>query len=132
MTHTRRFTYVRSAKVRNHLRRYDNLPGDKTQLKAFYTKNEKGEYELDRKKLKEAFSKVAVKGELSKQEVTYWADGWAPEFVEAFNAKYDAKAAKDKAEKDTPDEALPTNVGRRSLSALFRRCRSHHQLRSLD
>jgi len=102
---TRRFTYVRSAKVKNHLRRYDNLPGDKTQLKSFYTKNEKGEYELDRKKLKEAFSKVAVKGELSKQEVTYWADGWAPEFVEAFNAKYDAKAAKDKAEKDTPDEA---------------------------
>ncbi len=105
MARTRRFTYVRSAKVKNHLRRYDNLPGDKTQLKSFYTKNEKGEYELDRKKLKEAFSKVAVKGELSKQEVTYWADGWAPEFVEAFNAKYDAKAAKDKAEKDTPDEA---------------------------
>lgn len=105
MAHTRRFTYVRSAKVKNHLRRYDNLPGDKTQLKSFYTKNENGEYELDRKKLKEAFSKVAAKGELSKEEVSYWADGWAPEFVEAFNAKYDAKAAKDKVEKDTPDEA---------------------------
>jgi len=105
MARTRRFTYVRSAKVKNHLRRYDNLPGDKTQLKSFYTKNEKGEYELDRKKLKEAFSKVAVKGELSKDEITYWADGWAPEFVEAFNSKYDAKAAKEKAEKDTPDEA---------------------------
>lgn len=105
MARTRRFTYVRSAKVKNHLRRYDNLPGDKTQLKSFYTKNEKGEYELDRKKLKEAFSKVAAKGELSKQEISYWADGWAPEFVEAFNAKYDAKAAKEKAEKDTPEEA---------------------------
>lgn len=119
LSRTRRFTYVRSAKVKNHLRRYDNLPGDKTQLKSFYTKSEKGEYELDRKKLKEAFSKVAVKGELSKQEVTYWADGWAPEFVEAFNAKYDAKAAKEKAEKDTPDEACLQMSGGAAFMRFF-------------
>ena len=64
-------------------------------------------------------AKFRSRGELSKAEVTLWADGWAPEFAEAFNATYDAKAAKDKADKDTPDEACLQFSGGASLLRFF-------------
>jgi len=119
LSKTRRATYVRSSKVKNHWRVYHNLAGDAAKLKSFYTKDDKGEYKLDAKKLKEAFQKVPVKGELSKVETTFWADGWAPEFVEAFNAKYDAKAAKDKADKATPDDACTQFSGGAAFMRFF-------------
>lgn len=119
LTKTRRITYVRSSKVKNHLRTYHNLAGDATKLKSFYTKDAKGEYKLDSKKLGEAFSKVPVKGEISKAETTWWADGWAPELAEAFNAKYDPKAAKDKADKATPDDASAQFSGGATLMRFF-------------
>lgn len=119
LSKTRRATYVRSSKVKNHWRVYHNLAGDATKLKSFYTKDDKGEYKLDAKKLKDAFQKVPVKGELSKVETTFWADGWAPEFVEAFNAKYDAKAAKDKADKATPDDACTQFSGGAAFMRFF-------------
>lgn len=119
LSKTRRATYVRSSKVKNHWRVYHNLAGDATKLKSFYTKDDKGEYKLDAKKLKDAFQKVPLKGELSKVETTFWADGWAPEFVEAFNAKYDAKAAKDKADKATPDDACAQFSGGAAFMRFF-------------
>lgn len=119
LSRTRRTTYVRSAKVKNHKRVYHNLPGDVTKLKAFYTKDKDGAYKLDAKKLGDALRKVPIKGELSKVETTLWADGWAPEFAEAFNATYDAKAAKEKADKDTPDEACFQFSGGASLLRFF-------------
>ncbi len=119
LSKTRRATYVRSSKVKNHWRVYHNLAGDGAKLKSFYTKDDKGEYKLDAKKLKEAFEKVPLKGELSKLETTLWADGWAPEFVEAFNAKYDAKAAKDKADKATPDDACTQFSGGAAFMRFF-------------
>lgn len=119
LSRTRRATYVRSSKVKNHWRVYHNLAGDAAKLKSFYTKDDKGEYKLDAKKLREAFQKVPVKGELSKVETTFWADGWAPEFVEAFNAKYDAKAAKDKADKATPDDACTQFSGGAAFMRFF-------------
>jgi hypothetical protein len=119
LTKTRRMTYVRSSKVKNHFRTYHNLAGDVTKLKSFYTKDAKGEYKLDTKKLKDAFSKVPVKGEISKDDRTWWADGWAPEFAEAFNAKYDPKAAKDAADKATPDDASAQFSGGATLMRFF-------------
>ncbi len=119
LTKTRRMTYVRSSKVKNHFRTYHNLAGDATKLKSFYTKDAKGEYKLDTKKLGEAFSKVPAKGEVSKTETTWWADGWAPEFAEAFNAKYDPKAAKDKADKATPEDACTQFSGGATLMRFF-------------
>jgi hypothetical protein len=119
LTKTRRATYVRSSKVKNHWRVYHNLASDATKLKSFYTKDANGEYKLDTKKLGEAFQKVPVKGELSKVETTWWADGWAPEFAEAFNAKYDPKAAKDKADKATPDDACTQFSGGATLMRFF-------------
>lgn len=119
LTKTRRITYVRSSKVKNHFRTYHNLAGDATKLKSFYMKDAKGEYKLDTKKLGEAFSKVPVKGEISKAETTWWADGWAPEFAEAFNATYDPKAAKDKADKATPDDASAQFSGGATLMRFF-------------
>jgi len=119
LTKTRRATYVRSSKVKNHWRVYHNLASDATKLKSFYTKDANGEYKLDTKKLGEAFQKVPVKGELSKVETTWWADGWAPEFAEAFNAQYDPKAAKDKADKATPDDACTQFSGGATLMRFF-------------
>lgn len=116
---TRRFTYVRSDKVKNHRRKYANLLGDATKLKSFYTKDANGTYKLDAKKLGDAFRKIPAKGELTKVETTYWADGWAPEFAEAFNTTYDAKAAKEKADKDTPDEACMQFSGGATLLRFF-------------
>lgn len=116
---TRRMTYVRSDKVKSHFRTYHDLPGDKAKLKSFYKKNAQGEYQLDTQKLKDSFSKVPVKGALSKEDVTYWADGWAPEFAEAFNATYDAKAAKTKADKATPDDACVQFSGGASMMRFF-------------
>jgi hypothetical protein len=62
LSKTRRVTYVRSEKVKNHKRVYHNLPGDVTKLKAFYTKDKGGAYKLDPKKLGDALRKVPVKG----------------------------------------------------------------------
>lgn len=119
LSKTRRITYVRSDKVKNHMRVYRKLPGDVTKLKAFYTKDEDGAYKLDAKKLGDTLRKVPIEGKLSEMEVTHWADGWAPEFAEAFNTTYDAKAAKEKADKDTPDEACLQFSGGASLLRFF-------------
>lgn len=119
LSKTRRMTYVRSDKVKSHFRTYHDLPGDKAKLKSFYKKNAQGEYQLDVQKLKDSFSKVPVKGSLGKEDVTYWADGWAPEFAEAFNASYDAKAAKSKADKATPEDACVQFSGGASLMRFF-------------
>jgi hypothetical protein len=103
---TQRITYVRSSKVKSHFRRYHNLAGDAAQMKSFYTRGEDGRYKLDAKKLSDAMRKVPVKANLVKSEdVTLWAGGWAPEFVEAFNAEHDPEAAKKRADKATPQDA---------------------------
>ncbi|GAB4059883.1 hypothetical protein [Uliginosibacterium sediminicola] len=120
LSKTRRVTFLRSDKVKNKTRTYHNLPGDATKLKSFYTKDESGAYKLDAKKLGDAFRSVPLKGKLTEADLfKSWAAGWAPEFVEAFNAKYDAKAAKDKADKDTPDEACLQFSGGASLLRFF-------------
>lgn len=119
LARTKRVTYLRSQKVKERMRTYYNLPGDAAKLKSFYTKDKDGSYKLDPKPLSDALRKVPVKGELSKMETTHWADGWAPEFAEAFNATYDAKAAKEKADKDTADEACLQFSGGASLLRFF-------------
>jgi len=119
LSKTRRVTYVRSEKIKNHTRVYHNLPGDAAKLKSFYTKDASGAYALDSKKLRDALKKVPVKSGLTEATTTFWADGWAPEFAEAFNATYDAKAAKKKADKDTPDEACLQFSGGASLLRFF-------------
>jgi hypothetical protein len=84
---TRRMTYVRSAKIKNHFRTYDNLKGDAAKMKAFYTKDPEGS-KLDQKKLSEAMHSVKLKSTITKADTTWWAGEWAPSFVQAFNARH--------------------------------------------
>lgn len=116
---TKRMTYVRSSKVKSHFRTYHDLSGDATKLKSFYKKGEDGRYKLDEKKLVEAFKTVKPKSELAKDEVTWWATGWAPEFVQAFNADHDPNKAKDSADKATPDDACAQFSGGATLLRFF-------------
>ena len=117
---TRRSTYVRSEKVKNHWRKYANLPGDSTKLKSFYTKDKDGTYKLDAKKLSDAFRSMPIKGKLTEADLfKSWATGWAPEFAEAFNETYNAKAAKEKADKETPEDACLQFSGGASLMRFF-------------
>jgi hypothetical protein len=120
MLRTRRITYVRSDKVKGHIRNYYNLPGDAAKLKSFYSPAEDGRYRLDSKKLAEALRTVPAKANLVKTEdVTLWAAGWAPEFAEAFNTEYDPEAAKKRADKATPDDACVQFSGGATLLRFF-------------
>jgi hypothetical protein len=116
---SKRMTYVRSDKVKNHLRTYHNLPGDAAKMKSFYTKGEDGRYKLDQKKLANAFNTVPVKSELAKTEVSLWAEGWTPQFVEAFNAEYDPDKRKEAADKATPQDASVQFSGGATLLRFF-------------
>lgn len=116
---SKRLTYVRSDKVRNHLRTYHNLPGDAAKMQSFYTRGDDGRYKLDQKKLADALTTVPVKSELAKTEVSWWADGWAPEFVEGFNADYDADKAMKDADKATPQDAAMQFSGGATLLRFF-------------
>lgn len=104
---TRRMTYVRSEKVKSHLRHYANLPGDAVKMKAFYSKNTDGKYELDQKKLSNALHNVKPKAGLAKADISWWAAGWAPEFVEGFNSR---NAPPGEEQKKAQYEALPQDA----------------------
>lgn len=83
----KKMTYVRSDKVKNHRRTYKLSAKDQPDLKSFLTRNDKGEWKLDEKKLEKAFSQVQPKLKSSAKDWKIWEDGgeFVPEFAKAFN-----------------------------------------------
>lgn len=83
----KKMTYVRSDKVKNHLRSYKLSAKDQPNLKSFLTRNDKGEWKLDDKKLKSAFLSVKPKLKTSAKDWKFWESGvqLVPEFAKAFN-----------------------------------------------
>lgn len=76
----KKFTYVRSSKVKSHFRSYQLSNADKPKMSSFLVNGK-----LDEKKLKESFSKVTIKGGLGQVGGQLWAKEFVPEFVKAFN-----------------------------------------------
>ncbi|WP_323003752.1 hypothetical protein [Denitromonas sp.] len=91
----KKFTYVRSQKVRNHWRGYKLSGADKPELKSFLTHTPGQGWRLDDKKLREGLR--YVRGDVLKQlgqvkttanlehELAKIEDEWMPEFAQAFN-----------------------------------------------
>ena len=95
MPRGKKFTYVRSTKVKNHWRGYKLSKADKPELKSFLVYDpKKKSWQLDEKKLRESFSATGQK--LAKQfkeiKLKHSEDlfdtgphEWSPEFIRAFN-----------------------------------------------
>lgn len=91
----KKFTYVRSQKVRNHWRGYKLSGADKPELKSFLTHSPGSGWRLDDKKLREGLR--YVRGDVLKQlgqvkttaklehELAKIEDEWMPDFAQAFN-----------------------------------------------
>lgn len=91
----KKFTYVRSQKIKNHWRGYKLGDADKPELKSFLTYTAGKGWRLDEKKLRDGLR--YVRGDVLKQlgqvkttaklehELAKIEDEWMPEFAKAFN-----------------------------------------------
>ena len=81
----KKFTYVRSDKVKGHWRGYKLSGADKPSMKSFLMYNAKDKkWEFDEKKLRDSFKKVEIKQ--TRELFETGPQEWAPEFIRAFNA----------------------------------------------
>lgn len=91
----KKFTYVRSQKIRNHWRGYTLSGADKSELKSFLTHTPGKGWRLDERKLREGLR--YVRGDVLKQlgqvkttaqlehDLAKIESEWMPEFAQAFN-----------------------------------------------
>lgn len=96
MPRGKKFTYVRSEKVKSHWRGYKLSKADKPGMKSFLVYDAKNSrWQLDEKKLRESFSATGQKLAKQFKEIKFkqaeelfetGAHEWAPEFIHAFNS----------------------------------------------
>ena len=98
----KKFTYVRSSKVKSHFRSYKLSGADKPKMESFLVKSADGHYRLDRRKLHQAFTTVKTKIDVAEKTEGLWLpDTWSPAFVEGFNESAHFGTPEDKRDKDT-------------------------------
>jgi hypothetical protein len=97
----KKFTYVRSSKVKSHFRRYKLSNADKPEMKSFLTWQDGKGWQLDKKKLKESFDTVKTKVNVAEQVDGLWLpESWSPAFVDGFNEKMHFGQPEDKQSPD--------------------------------
>lgn len=80
----KKFTYVRSDKVKGHWRGYRLSGADKPSMKSFLMYDAKDKkWEFNEKKLRESFKKVEIKQ--TRELFETGPHEWAPKFIQAFN-----------------------------------------------
>ena len=117
----KKFTYVRSDKVKSHWRGYKLSKADKPGMKSFLVYDAKNSrWQLDEKKLRESFSTTGQKLAKQFKEIKFkqseelfetGAHEWAPEFIHAFNANTHFASPE-----------LPENMVEYAYGAILLRC----------
>lgn len=83
----KKFTYVRSDKVKGHWRGYKLSGADKPSMKSFLMYNAQNKkWQFDEKKLRDSFQKVGGKIKHGRELFETGPHEWAPDFIHAVNA----------------------------------------------
>ncbi|MES1949170.1 hypothetical protein C84B14_17573 [Salinisphaera sp. C84B14] len=82
----KKFTYVRSSKIKNHWRSYKLSGVDKPEMKSFLSRDRNGRWQIDRARFVESMTQLADKVKVAEKTIPLWLpEAWSPSFVDGFN-----------------------------------------------